>query len=299
MPKTITVYDLLISCPSDVTEFIPTITKEIDLFNNYYGRKNNVIIRALHWSKDTFSQLGNSPQDLINEQLVDTCDIAICILWTRFGTPTQMYGSGTEEEIERLLSQNKQVFLFFLNKPINPTKIDVKQYINVQNFKEKLKSDGIFFNVNDEFELAQHLRQNLELYFNGLINGPEFKKNDIAKKVLWVDDRPENNVFERTTLHKQYGIEFSLALSTKQALSLMKNHKFSLVISDMGREEGPREGYVLLKEIRRQNKEIPFIIYAGSNSPMHIQETLRQGGQGCTNNPIELIDMVIKNLLKT
>lgn len=44
----------------------------------------------------------------------------------------------------------------------------------------------------------------------------------------------------------------------------MKHNKFALIISDMGRKEGIREGYVLLEEIRKMDKKIPFIIYAGS-----------------------------------
>lgn len=34
---------------------------------------------------------------------------AVAIFWTKFGTPTDKYGSGTEEEIEEMLSSNKQV----------------------------------------------------------------------------------------------------------------------------------------------------------------------------------------------
>ena len=31
------------------------------------------------------------------------CDAAVAIFWTKFGTPTDKYGSGTEEEIEEML----------------------------------------------------------------------------------------------------------------------------------------------------------------------------------------------------
>ena len=33
----------------------------------------------------------------------------------------------TEEEIERMLSMGKQVFLYFLDKPLSPSKIDLEQ----------------------------------------------------------------------------------------------------------------------------------------------------------------------------
>ena len=59
----------------------------------------------------------------------------------------------------------------------------------------------------------------------------------------------------------------------------MEYNDFALIISDMGRKEGKQEGYVLLNEVRKKNKKIPFIIYAGSRKPEHIKETLKKGGQ--------------------
>ncbi len=148
MPRDIKVYDLLISCPDDVSEYIDLIDKEINSFNNFYGRSNNIIIRSQHWSKNPFPEFGNQPQQLLDEQIVDNSDMAICIFWTRFGTSTEKYGSGTEEEIERMIFMGKQVFLYFLDKPVSPSKIDQLQYSKVQSFMDKNR--GIFFVVPDE-----------------------------------------------------------------------------------------------------------------------------------------------------
>ncbi len=73
-------------------------------------------------------------------------------------------------------------------------------------------------------------------------------------RILWVDDRPGNNVYERQAFEVK-GIEFTLALSTDGALELLKTNNFSAIISDMGRKEGAQEGYVLLEKLRygRQN----------------------------------------------
>lgn len=297
MPTKITVYDLLISCPSDMCEYISHIETTINLFNNNYGRANNIIIRTFHWSKSAYPTIGESPQDILNKQIVDCSDMAVGIFWTRFGSPTTEYNSGTEEEIERMVSSNKQVFLYFLDKPIHPSKIDQEQYKKVCEFKERHKQDGIYFSVEDEEQLSKKFYTNLELYFNSIIHGEDIKRK-ISKEILWVDDRPENNVYERKIL-EHYGIDISLALTTKQALQFMRNNDFSLVISDMGRKEGDREGYVLLKKIRESDKNIPFIIYAGSRKPEHVREALDKGAQGCTNEPAELVDLVITNLLNT
>ena len=296
MPNNIIVYDWLISCPADVAEYVDMLEKEVLHFNNFFGRSNNIIVRTRHWSKDSYSEFGNPPQELLNKQIVDSSDLALGVFWTRFGTPTENYGSGTEEEIERMLAMGKQVFLYFLDKPVCPSQINQEQYKKIQTFMNKHKNEGIFFSVPDEKTLANKFRENLELYFDSIIRGAEFKKNSGKKEILWVDDRPENNVYERNTL-EQYGLIFTLALSTQQALHCMKHKDFALIISDMGRKEGKHEGYVLLDAIRKNDKKIPFIIYAGSKKQEHKNETLKRGGQGCTNSPSELIDLVIKNLL--
>lgn len=297
MAKEIKVYDLLISCPSDVSESVEMLEKEVNQFNNFFGRKNNIIVRTRHWSKDSYSEFGNQPQELLNKQIVDSSDMALGVFWTRFGTPTENYGSGTEEEIERMLSMGKQVFLFFLDKPLSPSKIEQEQYRKILSFRDRHKNDGIFFTVQDEEALVKKFRENLELYFDRITRGEEDRKRSGKKEILWVDDRPENCVYERKILEK-YGLIFSLALSTQQALQYMKHNEYALVISDMGRKEGTHEGYVLLEEIRKIDKKIPFIFYAGSKRKEHVDEALKRGAQGCTNDPGELIDLVMENILK-
>lgn len=114
--------------------------------------------------------------------------------------------------------------------------------------------------------------------------------------VLWVDDRPENNINERDAFEAM-GITFSLALSTDEALTQVDKHRFAAIISDMGRKEGPREGYVLLDKLRDSGNDTPLFFYASSNSSEHKRETIKHGGQGATNNPQELFRMVMRAVL--
>jgi CheY-like chemotaxis protein len=113
--------------------------------------------------------------------------------------------------------------------------------------------------------------------------------------VLWVDDRPDNNVHERRVF-ESLGFGFVLATSTRQALECLGRQKFGAVISDMGRQEGPREGYRLLEELRTRDTETPFFIYTGSRTPEHVREAAARGAQGATNSAGELVDMVTNTL---
>lgn len=115
------------------------------------------------------------------------------------------------------------------------------------------------------------------------------------KPVLWVDDRPEGNVYERRAF-ESVGLSFTLAHSTLDALQKLSRQEFVVIISDMGRQEGPQEGYVLLDAVRKARIDTPFFIYAGSKSPQHTREAERRGAQGSTNDPQELFELVMSSI---
>jgi CheY-like chemotaxis protein len=117
-----------------------------------------------------------------------------------------------------------------------------------------------------------------------------------SSRVLWVDDRPDNNIYERKALEAM-GVRFTLARSTSEALIEFKQGTFSAIISDMGRKEGPTEGYMLLTKIREKDELIPYFIYAGSKSAELTREALKRGAQGSTNNAQELFRMVMRAVL--
>lgn len=122
--------------------------------------------------------------------------------------------------------------------------------------------------------------------------------DDWRRRILWVDDRPNNNLYERQVF-ESLGLTFDLSLSTDDALERLSRSRYGAIISDMGRREGPREGYKLLAAVRgggARHKTTPFFIYAGSSAPEHKREAAERGAQGCTNMANELVDMVSEAL---
>ncbi|NCQ83050.1 MAG: response regulator [Microcystis aeruginosa W13-18] len=116
--------------------------------------------------------------------------------------------------------------------------------------------------------------------------------------VLWVDDNPNNNSYERQAL-EALGVSFVLAISTDEALKKISRQRFDAIISDMGRPPDPRAGYTLLDKLRSSGDQTPFIIYASSREPEHVAESRRHGAIGCTNNANELFEMVLSALGRT
>jgi CheY-like chemotaxis protein len=110
-----------------------------------------------------------------------------------------------------------------------------------------------------------------------------------------VDDRPDNNRFERQAL-EALGIDIDLSTSTDDALEKIRRRSYDLIISDMGRPPDARAGYTLLDELRRSGNHTPYVIYAGSKAPEHIREARERGAIGSTNVPQELITIVTNAL---
>jgi CheY-like chemotaxis protein len=119
-----------------------------------------------------------------------------------------------------------------------------------------------------------------------------------GSRILWVDDRPDNNRYERQAL-EALGLRIDLSTSTEQALERIQERPYDLVISDMGRPPDDRAGYTLLRKLRDAGYSTPFIIYAGSRDPRHVQEARQRGAIGTTNRPQELLEMVTEAIAGT
>ncbi len=165
MPRQIVEYSLLISCPGDVVEEIKIINDVINKFNSMYTDTLGLRVRVKHWSTDSYAESGAKPQQLLNKQFVYDCDAAIAVLWTRFGTPTDKYGSGTEEEIEYMLQMGKQVFMYFSDIPVPPSKQDGEQYIRIKIFKDRYKERGLYFEYSSLERFKDLFLAHLSQYF--------------------------------------------------------------------------------------------------------------------------------------
>lgn len=184
MSKNVTHYDLLISCPGDIQSEIKVIEQAVEEFNERYSDTIGIFIRTKHWRKSSYAQSGGKPQVLLNKQFVNSCDAAVSLLWTRFGTPTDEYGSGTEEEIEIMLAAGKQVFMYFSDKPISPSKHDPQEYGKILAFREKYKDRGIYFTYSSDEELSRLFFAHLSQHFLSAEKVAELKEERAPKLFL-------------------------------------------------------------------------------------------------------------------
>lgn len=184
MSKTFTKYYLLLSCPNDANTFIPAIKDSVERFNMTYGESNDLYIELKHWSLNSFAQSGKTAQHILNEQLVDNCDFCVALFWNRFGTPTDKYDSGTEEEIDLMMQQNKNVFLYHITAPSGTNKAYNAQRKKITDFLKKYK--GLYKTVNSTTELQEDLFKGLQSYFISKKDQNLVTSNNNKKSILCV-----------------------------------------------------------------------------------------------------------------
>lgn len=204
MPRMgVTIYEVLLSCPGDVIDLKDTVKECLDDFNRTHGNINNVNLELKHWSTDAYPQSGGSAQELLNNQFIHECDACIALLGNRFGSPTNRYDSGTEEEIEDMIESGKQVFMYFIERPTDPSNIDIDQLSKVREFKDKYSenSKGIYWIIKNKDELKKELSNHLGLYFLQLIVKPE---RVIENKIL-----PELKLKFEEDIKSKYNMKLS------------------------------------------------------------------------------------------
>jgi len=122
------------------------------------------------------------------------------------------------------------------------------------------------------------------------------------RRVLWVDDKPNGVALEMARL-KDWGVRIDEARTTDEALQLFKPGKYSLVITDMYRQEqGVRNadaGMDLLKELKSIDPDVVVIAYCASSSARQFGALFQKsGGTAVTSAPVELFELLKRYLAK-
>ena len=150
MPEVITNYRLFLASPGDVANERDIVKKVISDFNVQYVRELKSTISLMTWENNTHPAFGNYPQGVISQQIGEY-DIFVGVLWSKFGTPTPSYGSGTEEEFNMAYDKFKsnpneiRIMIYFNQDGVPINDIDVEQIAKIKSFKQKLTPLGGYY----------------------------------------------------------------------------------------------------------------------------------------------------------
>ena len=123
--KNIRLIKVLVASPSDVAEERKMAEYVIKRWNARPHRP--LMLEAVLWESHAAPEIGERVQGILNKQIVDECDFAIGIFWTRIGTGTGVAPGGAVEEVERMMAAGKLVMLYFSNVPYRRKDVDIKQ----------------------------------------------------------------------------------------------------------------------------------------------------------------------------
>ncbi len=180
MPKTTTIFRILVASPSDLDEERKLLEGVVDELNLTWPQQLGISLELIKWETHAFPSVGTDPQDVINHQIPQDYDILIVLLWSRIGTPTPRSKSGTVEEFENAYERwhndpmSVRLMVYFKTTPISPDDIDPDQLRLLKEFRQHLGNRGILYSTfsgGEEFSqlLRIHLSKQVQDFLKGNI----------------------------------------------------------------------------------------------------------------------------------
>ena len=159
------VFNVMIAFPNDVKSERTIVREVIYEWNAVHSAKENIVLLPVGWESHSSPEMGR-PQEIINRQAVDKCDLLVGIFGTRLGTDTGEYDSGTIEEIERGHALGKPVMIYYSKKLEDPDTFDSDQYTKLNEWKKKNESRWLYETYNDDADFKDKFYRQLEIKVN-------------------------------------------------------------------------------------------------------------------------------------
>lgn len=160
---------ILVASPGDVSDERDAVSDTVNSINATLLTimpDLGVTLEVVRWESHAVPSMGRA-QAVINEQL-GPIDIFVGLMATRFGTPTGVAGSGTEEEFRLAYdswtrSGTPQIMFYFCSKPAAPPSSleELDQLRQVLEFKAELEQKGLVWRYSSLAEFKDQLRRHL------------------------------------------------------------------------------------------------------------------------------------------
>jgi hypothetical protein len=185
-PETHQTYHIFLASPGDMNEERQMVLEFFEGYNRNIANRQNLEFKVIDWEHYSNSGVGRT-QALITKQTLDefrnSLVLVVGLLSQRFGTPTAIYESGTEEEFETAIRFRKEqgdwpeIKWFFRETwgkqgaPNNPKQARKAgdQWQKVLDFKDRLENSkpSLYtksFKTTDDFPAI--FRRDLERWLN-------------------------------------------------------------------------------------------------------------------------------------
>jgi hypothetical protein len=180
MPSSAQIVRIFAASPNEVSserEHLARVVADINLTLSAIVPERGIVLELLRWETHAAPGLGRDAQDVVNRH-IGRYEIFIGILWKRFGTPTAVADSGTQEEFDRAHAMWKEnpaveVMFYFCQAPFPPPKSndEVAQLSKVISFKDELSAKGLVWEYPDSGSFADVVRRHLILIIGRMLSG--------------------------------------------------------------------------------------------------------------------------------
>jgi len=120
--------------------------------------------------------MGDRPQSAINRQMLDSADFVVAVFRSRFGSPTGVAQSGTEEEIKRAIARDKLVMVYFYTVNSNESTGELEQFAQIERLKRELQSQGLYGVFRSASDFESKFRNHLSQAVNRVASMAEYTK---------------------------------------------------------------------------------------------------------------------------
>jgi hypothetical protein len=104
-----------IASPGDVAAERDAVVRVLNYWN---VRHHDLMLNAVGWESASTPTLGDHPQNILNREVIEGCQLLVAVFWSRLGTPTSNAASGTVAEIEHFIRVKGpgRVMLYFCTR---------------------------------------------------------------------------------------------------------------------------------------------------------------------------------------
>lgn len=160
------VFNVMIATPGDVASERAIIRDVIYEWNAVHSRTRKIVLLPIGWESHSSPEMGASPQSIINNQILEMCDLLVGVFWTRIGTATDDFASGTVEEIEKHVETGKPAMLYFSSQPVAMDTVDLDQVARLKAFKESCRGRGLYESYDNHSDFKEKFYRHLQHKLN-------------------------------------------------------------------------------------------------------------------------------------
>jgi hypothetical protein len=152
---------VLIASPSDLEKEREVATAAIHDWNVQHAMAEGVVLLPVRWETHATPRANIRPQQAINEELVGSSDILIGMFWTKLGSNTGVAESGTVEEINQFVADDRPAMLYFSKRKLDSRTLDRAQQRKLRVFRTTTLKRALVGNFRSAVELRRILLRDL------------------------------------------------------------------------------------------------------------------------------------------